>query len=93
MGDRRIWSTVEFVRKSWPDGDVVYNLSSGDTHLVSSLAVQILDQLRQHPTDSIQIARNLAAENGVEVADDLITSVDELLAILEVLGLVEVRNQ
>ena len=93
MRDRRIWSTVEFVRKSWSDGDVVYNLSSGNTHLVSSLAAQILEQLRKHPTDSTEIARNLAAENGVEVADDLITSVEELLATLEALGLVEVSNQ
>ena len=93
MGDRRVWSTVEFVRKSWPDGEVVYNLSSGNTHLVSSLAAQILDQLSQRPTDSTEIAGNLAAENGVEVADDLITSVEDLLATLEVLGLVEVSNQ
>lgn len=93
MRAHREWRTIEFVRKSWPDGDVVYNRLSGNTHLVSPLAAQILDHLSQHPTDSSEIARNLAAENGIEVADDLITSVEELLANLEVLGLVEVSNQ
>ena len=93
MGDRRIWSTVKFIRKSWPDGDIVYNPSSGNTHLVSSLASKILDQLSQHPTNSTEIARHLATQNSIEVADDLITSIEELLSNLEGLGLVEVSNQ
>ena len=87
------WAAIEFVRKSWPDGDVVFNRLSGNTHLVSPLAAQILDFLRQHPTNSTEIARYLAAQNSIAVADDLIISVEELLANLETLGLVEVSNQ
>ena len=87
------WAAIEFVKKSWPDGDVVLNRLSGNTHLVSPLAAQILDFLRHHPTNSTEIARHLAAENSIEVADDLITSVEELLAHLEALGLVKVSNQ
>ena len=87
------WGASEFVRKSWPDGDIVFNRLSGNTHLVSPLAAQILDFLRQHPTNSSEIARYLAAQNSIAVADDLIISVEELLANREGLGLVEVSNQ
>ncbi len=93
MLQRHGWTRVEFIRKSWPDGEVVYNLASGNTHLISPLASKILNHLSQRPTDSIEISRLLAAENDIELADDLITSVETLLANLESLGLIESTDQ
>jgi len=93
MEVRRLWSAGRYVRKTWPDGCVVHNESSGNTHLISSLAAQILDQLSQRPTDSISVARYLALENGIDMGNDLVVSVEALLANLESLGLIESSNQ
>lgn len=89
MEIHKTWVAYIFTRKSWPDGDLIYNVSSGNTHVVSSLASTILDRLAQQPSTSVEIARCLAAANDIEVDDEVIKSVDELLANLEALGLVE----
>jgi hypothetical protein len=57
------------------------------------LAAQILDQLSQQPADSITTAQHLALENGIDMGNDLLGSVEELLTSLEGLGLIEFSNQ
>jgi len=52
------WSACpegRFRFKEWDDDDtVVYDLLGGDTHVVDTLAMELLDLLRQRPAQSVQ---------------------------------------
>lgn len=46
--------------RSWDDGVVVFDAVSGDTHLLSQFAGEILQLLEQRPLTSVSLARELA---------------------------------
>ena len=75
--------------KSWEDGVVVYNLDSGNTHLLNPIAGQVLKSLAEAPTDAPGIARRLAAEINLESDPELDYNVTGLLKHLDSLALIE----
>ena len=93
MADERIWRAVQLQWKSWQDGDVVFNARSGNTHLLTPLAAQVLHKLARQPATSFELARGLAADAALESGEDLVKSVEQLLANLDELGLIEPVSQ
>jgi len=75
--------------KSWQDGVVVYNLDSGNTHLLNPIAGQVLKLLAEAPADATTIARQLAREIDLASDAELDDNVAGLLNHLDYLGLIE----
>lgn len=93
IGTKRAWRATQLLWKSWQDGDIVRNAASGNTHLLTPLASQVLRKLEQHSANSVELAQGLAADNGLEIGEDLVKSVEELLAHLDELGLIDPISQ
>lgn len=70
----------------WDDEYVVYNNLSGDTHLLSGDAMQVLLALRAAPADAATLAASLQ-EPGTEA--DISAAVSEILSELDKLSLIE----
>jgi len=75
--------------KSWQDGVVVYNLDSGNTHLLNPIAGQVLKLLAEAPADATTIARQLARQIDLDSDAELDDNVAGLLNHLDYLGLIE----
>ena len=75
--------------KFWEDGVVVYNLDSGNTHLLNPIAGRALKCLAESPADVTGLARELAAQAGLEPDDELHENVTNLVKHLDSLGLIE----
>lgn len=84
-----VWRAANLLTKSWQDGVVVYNLDSGNTHLLNPIAGQVLKLLADAPADSTAIARQLAGQIDLESDNELDDSVASLLKHLDSLGLIE----
>jgi PqqD family protein of HPr-rel-A system len=77
---------------SWGDEFIVYNSLSGDTHLLGSVAANVLLRLQQAPSDAISLAGSLTSLLQVEMMDGLLEpQLVNLLADLNALALIE-RN-
>lgn len=74
---------------SWGDEFVVYHSHSGDTHLLGPAAAHILLALQQAPSNSIILSKSLPPLLGVETDDEFILKIDEILADLATLALIE----
>jgi len=72
---------------------VVYHVDSGNTHLLSPVAGQVLSYLSQEISDATGLARRLAAENNLDADAELNYNIDRLLAELDTLGLIEPSTQ
>jgi len=75
--------------KSWEDGVVVYNLDSGNTHLLNPIAGQVLKLLADAPADATTVARRLAGQIDLDSDLELDYNVASLLNHLDSLGLIE----
>ena len=84
-----VWRAANLLTKSWPDGVVVYNLESGNTHLLNPIAGQVLKLLAEAPADSTRIARQLADQIYLASDAELDYNVASLLNQLDSLGLIE----
>jgi len=73
----------------WDDEFVVYNSFSGDTLLLGSTAAQILLKLQQAPLNSTTLAESLAPLLHGEMDDELVAQIDNILADLDTLALIE----
>ena len=77
---------------SWGDEFIVYNSLSGDTHLLGSVAANVLLRLQQAPSDTISLAKSLTSLLQLEIIDGLLEpQLVDLLADLNALALIE-RN-
>lgn len=76
--------------RSWDSGTVVYNGLSGDTHLLSPLAGDILSQLKTAPATGEQLLSamkdHFVEDNCDEALDIIETILHELQAIDLVIG-------
>jgi PqqD family protein of HPr-rel-A system len=77
---------------SWDDDEwVFYNNLSGDTHLLGSVAAQVLLELRQSSLNALHLtealAKRLQAENVTD--KEFSFQIDHLLNELNTLGLIE----
>lgn len=93
MPQNSLWKAARLLSKCWQDGVVVYNVDSGNTHLLSPVAGQVLSYLSHAPADGASLARQLAAENKLDADAELNYNIDRLLAQLDTLGLIEPSTQ
>ena len=84
-----VWRAASLLTKSWPDVVVVYNLDSGNTHLLTPVAGQVLKLLADGPADATTIARRLACQIDLDSDLELDYNVFSLLNHLDSLGLIE----
>ncbi len=84
-----VWRAAKLLTKSWQDGVVVYNLDSGNTHLLNPVAGQVLKLLADKPADATTIARQLTGQIDLESDPELDDNVVNLLNHLDSLGLIE----
>lgn len=75
--------------RSWNDEFVVYNSLSGDTHLLGATAAHALLELRKAPSDAVALAASLAPLMQAEMNNELVFQIDQLLADLDKLALIE----
>ena len=68
---------------------IVFNVFSGQTHIVNELCVDALEILQQLPLDSQMLAELLAQRNEFSLDEDWLTYINEMLADMDRLGLVE----
>lgn len=73
----------------WGSEFVVFNNRSGDTHLLSAFAGQILLKLQQTPFDAASLAELFAAILQVDPEQDLELQVQDILEDLNSLALIE----
>ena len=73
---------------SWDDEAVVYNNLSGDTHLLSADAMQLLQALSESPCEQAALVARLQ-EAGTDPDPAVAGAVAALLAELEKLSLIE----
>jgi PqqD family protein of HPr-rel-A system len=72
--------------RSWGDEFIVYNSLSGDTHLLGSVAAQILLRLQQAPSDFMSLAESLTSllqteMMGEQLEPQLVNILEDLNAI------------
>lgn len=76
--------------RSWGDELIVYNSLSGDTHLLGSVAAQILLRLQQVPSDFISLAESLTSLLQTEMmGEPLEPQLVNILEDLNALALIE----
>jgi PqqD family protein of HPr-rel-A system len=77
--------------RGWDDQWIVYHAASGDTHLLSLVAGEVLQALQQTPSSVATLAEQVAASLKVSAGqeEELFEQVERLLQELESLGLVE----
>jgi len=71
------------------DESVIYNDYSGETHLLSALAVSMLNQLEKTPATFSSISTFLASEWEFESDEELRQTMHAMLAELDGLSLIE----
>ncbi|WP_394780932.1 HPr-rel-A system PqqD family peptide chaperone [Undibacterium sp.] len=72
----------------WDEEYVVYNPRSGDSHLLSYIAGQLLLKL-QHPLDSKALVEQLSIDWQFDSEQDAAVQIDAMLAELDALALIE----
>jgi len=72
----------------WDDEFVVYNIHSGDTHLLGSMAAQILLKLQQSPSDVATLTGLFTHLPLFEMKDELPLQIEHILADLNRLELI-----
>ncbi|MEQ1742529.1 MAG: HPr-rel-A system PqqD family peptide chaperone [Candidatus Nitrotoga sp.] len=76
--------------RSWGGELIVYNSLSGDTHLLGSVAAQILLRLQQVPSDFISLVESLTSLLQTEMmGEPLEPQLVNILADLKALALIE----
>lgn len=65
--------------RCWGDECVLYDVASGDTHLIQRFAAALLQRLEQSPADAATLARYLAADDDAVVLAALTTQIDDVL--------------
>jgi PqqD family protein of HPr-rel-A system len=84
-----VWRAANLLTKSWEDGVIVFNLDSGNTHLLNPIAGRALKFLAETPVDARGLACQLAAQADLEPDEELDDNVRSLLKHLDSLGLIE----
>ena len=75
----------EFHCADWPDGSVIYDLASGDTHQLSPAAAHILNLIQATPHS----LHTLAASDSSPPDPDALSAVEAIVVALTDLGLIE----
>jgi PqqD family protein of HPr-rel-A system len=79
----------EYRSKEWPDGAVLYDTASGDTHHLTPSAFRILSLLHAAPRTQEELAHCVLSSGVTKVGDENLAIIDATLAHLVELGLIE----
>lgn len=79
----------DFPRAEWPDGAVVYDPASGDTHHLTPAAACILALVRSGPRAQQDLAQCVLSSDLTQVDDTGLATLDATLSHLQQLGLIE----
>lgn len=74
--------------REWDGEAVLYNDLSGNTHLLDGAALDLLHALRDQPADAATLAARLV-DHFDAGDDDLVSLIDDMLAALAGLDLIE----
>lgn len=74
----------------WSDEAVIYDLSSGSTHLLEPLSTELLRRLEAGPKTSDELAAALTADFDFSAEDDVPALTATALAKLRELGVIDV---
>ena len=75
--------------KCWGDESIVFNPSSGHTHLLNSLAAEALRALQNEPADALELMERICAGQPDTTFRDLSARLDKLFREFDEVGLVE----
>jgi PqqD family protein of HPr-rel-A system len=75
--------------KTWGEESIVFNESSGSTHLLNPTAAKILSILQSQPSSAKEICVKIASQSGLGADETILQRVDVLLETLGNLGLIE----
>jgi PqqD family protein of HPr-rel-A system len=87
------WVSRPLLWKQWGDELVVYDIESGNTHLISPVAAKILRRLDQQPSTLAQVAEYLTSEVDIDSDPELVQHIERLISDLDELGLVKPFNE
>lgn len=74
---------------TWGEESIVFNKSSGNTHLVNSMAAKILSLLQVQPRSAEEISQSIATEMQLDDDDEILQRVKIVFETLDHLGLIE----
>jgi PqqD family protein of HPr-rel-A system len=83
------WKTPTLLWKSWGEEVIVFNLASGNTHLLNPVAAQVLRALERKPANTFELSSQIAASANIDADEEFIQHVEQLVTNLDELGLVE----
>ena len=73
----------------WDDEFVLYNTGSGDTHLLDTLAAEVLQSLEIESADLLELIDRVAASLRIEPDSKFSAYLEQLLSDLHKLGLIQ----
>lgn len=88
-----VWKAFPLSVKTWGEESIVFNKSSGSTHLVNLVAARILSIVQSQPSSAEEIARKIANQMQVDLDDEIYQRVNVTLETLGSLGLLEPLGQ
>jgi PqqD family protein of HPr-rel-A system len=75
--------------KTWGEESIVFNESSGNTHLLNATAAKILSIVQSQPSSAEEISLKIASESGLGADEKVIQRVEVVLETLDNLGLIQ----
>jgi PqqD family protein of HPr-rel-A system len=84
-----IWKTFPLLWKTWGEESIVFNESSGNTHLLNPTAAKILSMVQSQPSSAQEISLKIASESGLAADEEILQRVNVVLETLDSLGLIE----
>jgi PqqD family protein of HPr-rel-A system len=75
--------------KTWGEESIVFNESSGNTHLLNPTAAKILSMVQSQPSSAQEISLKIASESGLAADEEILQRVNVVLETLDSLGLIE----
>jgi len=85
----RVAPSAEFRWRHWDDESVLYDPRSGQTHLLTALAADVLLALEEAAGDAPELAAMVARQRQLDPAPELTGDIAALLQQLDDLGLIE----
>lgn len=79
----------EFHSAVWPDGAVVYDSASGDTHHLAPAAIQILNLILEAPCTLETLAACALASDVATSHPESLSAIEAIVTDLSELGLIE----
>jgi PqqD family protein of HPr-rel-A system len=87
------WRTVKLLWREWDGETVVYNVNSGNTHLLNPTAVEVLRMIERDVLTAGELSDRLMNRLGGSSNEEIMDGVKSLLVNLDHLGLVETLSQ